>query len=265
MKDPRRLVDDPAAPQTLRALLGEVPRARSLDAAARRRIRTRLVALTAVPAATAAVVAVKTAAAAFVLAAGVTAVGVGTVRGIRALTTDEPVRLSPTAAAHGGPARGTQNPTHAGQPPAISATASNTEERTESAPDERPKARERASNIAPQPAVGTNAVELPTGAAFPNVSEPGILAAETELLERARHALGSDPRVALALAAEHMTRFRYPFLSTERDLIRVEALHRLGRDPEARALAKGLIAGDTRGLYGERLRRLLDPPDGPVD
>jgi hypothetical protein len=40
-------------------------------------------------------------------------------------------------------------------------------------------------------------------------------------------------------------------------LIQLEALHRLHRDAEARALARALLGGTGSGLYAERVHRLL--------
>jgi hypothetical protein len=56
---------------------------------------------------------------------------------------------------------------------------------------------------------------------------------EVELLERARRALGSDPRRALSLTQEHRARFPQGVLGQEREVIAIEALRRLGRSEEA--------------------------------
>jgi hypothetical protein len=122
-----------------------------------------------------------------------------------------------------------------------------------------PHAQLRDPRVAAAPAAEAGPTTAATGtAAFPDVADGGSLARETELLERARNALDSDPAASIALTDEHRLRFAQPFLAAECEFIRVEALHRLGRDQEARALAQILIARDTRGLYRERLRRLLE-------
>jgi hypothetical protein len=64
------------------------------------------------------------------------------------------------------------------------------------------------------------------------------------------------PEVALQIAAEHAQRFPRAKLAAERALIQIEALHRLGRDAEARALAQR-ISGSAGGLYAERIKQLL--------
>jgi hypothetical protein len=91
-------------------------------------------------------------------------------------------------------------------------------------------------------------------AAAPSV---GTLSAEAALLEQARREMRGTPRVALSLAAEHAQRFPHGQLAAERTLIQIEALHRLNRDDEARALARGLLGGTGAGLYAERVHQLL--------
>jgi hypothetical protein len=71
------------------------------------------------------------------------------------------------------------------------------------------------------------------------------------------------PAVALQIAAEHAQRFPRGQLGSERTLIQIEALHRLGRDAEARALAGRVLAGASGGLYAERVRQLLGESAGP--
>jgi hypothetical protein len=65
------------------------------------------------------------------------------------------------------------------------------------------------------------------------------------------------PSLALAIAKEHAERFPRGQLASERTLIQIEALHRLGRDAEARSLARGLLGGASAGLYAERIGQLL--------
>ena len=65
------------------------------------------------------------------------------------------------------------------------------------------------------------------------------------------------PSVALQIAAEHAQRFPRGQLGSERTLIQIEALHRLGRDAEARTLADRVLGGASGGLYAERVRQLL--------
>jgi hypothetical protein len=69
--------------------------------------------------------------------------------------------------------------------------------------------------------------------------------------------------VALQIAAEHAQRFPRGQLTSERMLIQIEALHRSGRDGEARALANRVLGGATGGLYAERIRKLLGEQASP--
>jgi hypothetical protein len=47
-------------------------------------------------------------------------------------------------------------------------------------------------------------------------------------------------------------------MATERELLAIDALRRLGRASEARARAEALLPRARGGLYEERLRKLLD-------
>ena len=80
---------------------------------------------------------------------------------------------------------------------------------------------------------------------------------EATLLEQARREMRGAPAVALSIAQEHAERFPRGQLAAERTLIQIEALHRLGRDTEATKLARPLLAGASRSLYEERVRKLL--------
>lgn len=100
--------------------------------------------------------------------------------------------------------------------------------------------------------------------AAPSSSGPSSsarLAAESLLLEQARRELQRAPAVALQITAEHRSRFPKAQLASERTLIEIEALHRLGRDVEARDLARGMASGG--GIYAERVRQLLGEPLTP--
>jgi hypothetical protein len=57
--------------------------------------------------------------------------------------------------------------------------------------------------------------------------------AEAALLERAREAISSDPKRALALTREHARRFPKGILTQEREVIAIDALNRLGKSSEA--------------------------------
>ena len=81
------------------------------------------------------------------------------------------------------------------------------------------------------------------------------LAAEAELLERARRKLQENPAVTFSLLNQHRRKFPRAKLGMERELIRVDALRRLGRMQEARGLVDRLLAR-SGGIYRERLLAL---------
>jgi hypothetical protein len=60
---------------------------------------------------------------------------------------------------------------------------------------------------------------------------------ESALLQRAQGALASDPARALSLTDQHRRSFPAGALREEREAIAIQALRRLGREPEARARA----------------------------
>lgn len=80
---------------------------------------------------------------------------------------------------------------------------------------------------------------------------------EPQLIERARKALASEPRRALALALEHQRRFPTGALSVERDVITLEALARSGRTAEARRRALAFEARHPGSIHLPRVRALL--------
>jgi len=77
------------------------------------------------------------------------------------------------------------------------------------------------------------------------------------MLEDARRSLDADPRGALATLDRHRALFSGGVLAPERELLAVEALHRLGRTDEARHRAEELLAGASGSLYEERVRKIL--------
>ena len=111
----------------------------------------------------------------------------------------------------------------------------------------------------PPPTVGVD--ELPRlPSAHPSLPRPGALADETDLIERARASLRTDPARALELSREHARRFPQGQLRSAGQVVAIEALLRLGRRDEARASAEAFFAQAPDGLYAERIRRLLDAP-----
>lgn len=226
MSAPRRWLDDPNADPSMRDVLRKAPPARSLDVATRRRLGVKVARASAVPAVAAGWLFVKSAAAALgvVLGTGTVLVSAGVVEWSKPAPSAEPSKEKQPL------------------PP-------------------RPAAPARVEVSAPLPVV-----EAPTPAppplpvtsfgAAPEASARS-LAAEAALLEQARRELRRDANVALAVVDEHRARFPKGQLTSERLLIQVEALHRLSRDPEARDLARRLVAGPGGGLYKERVQALL--------
>lgn len=226
MSAPRRWVDDPDADEALRELLRGTTGARPIDQLTRRRLGAKVARASALPAAAAGWLFVKSAAAALsvVLGGGALAASAGVVHWSPRLQTES--RAEPAA----------PKPQRAPSPAA------------------RP-APEVAPIIAqPEPLVNPS----PSLPAAPVASTSGTLSAEAALLEKARREMRARPELALSIAAEHAQRFVRGQLASERTLIQIEALHRLGRDSEARKLARGLP-----GLYAERVERLLGPNTGP--
>jgi hypothetical protein len=87
----------------------------------------------------------------------------------------------------------------------------------------------------PREAVRSRPVEAP---AQETPAQPAAKAqlSESELVELARKSVTGDPRNALSLVQEHHRRFAGGPLSEEADFIEIEAMKRLGRFEEARAL-----------------------------
>ena len=228
MSAPRRWLDDPDADETLREVLRQTPRARPLDRVTRRRLRAQVARASALPAVAAGWLFVKSAGAALAVVLGTSAIAVAT--GV--------VEWSPRPAPRSSHALPQAVP-RAPVPPASAPARDDTPQ----APRE-----VRVPKLNPAPSLP---VASPSGSA----SSAGTLSAEASLLEHARREMRTAPAVALSVAAEHAQRFPRGQLTSERTLIQIEALHRLDRDAEARALARGLLGG--AGLYAERVHQLL--------
>jgi hypothetical protein len=76
----------------------------------------------------------------------------------------------------------------------------------------------------------TEAREVPSAAASASLAKPS---AELPLLQQARRALGRDPGQALSLVRRHEREFPRGKYVQEREVIRIEALRRLGQGDEA--------------------------------
>jgi hypothetical protein len=84
------------------------------------------------------------------------------------------------------------------------------------------------------------------------------LARESVLIDRARSEVKSDPETALKTLAEHKQTFPGGPLTREAELVRVEALLRLGRREEAENLGRKLTVHDPSGPTGRTVQRLLN-------
>jgi hypothetical protein len=76
---------------------------------------------------------------------------------------------------------------------------------------------------------------------------------EAELIQHALQAEGSRPAEALALTDIHAARFPFGALGEEREIIALRALHRLGRDAEARPRAARYLAKVPKSVYRSSL------------
>lgn len=90
----------------------------------------------------------------------------------------------------------------------------------------------------------------------PKPAELG-LAEELRQLEQIRQRLRVSPASALTEADTHARRFPHGTLGPERELLRVDALLRLGRDAEARKLAERMLAAPEGHPYRTQIEKLL--------
>lgn len=122
----------------------------------------------------------------------------------------------------------------------------------------------------PRPAVEPNTVaQAPTArrrirrAPSERTSAETEVAAETALLERARAELEARPRSALKWLERYDARFPRGQLRSERELIAIDALTRLGRRGAARARGRAFLEHYPHSPYRERVLRLLARPRTP--
>ncbi|HTU61477.1 MAG TPA: hypothetical protein VMF89_23640, partial [Polyangiales bacterium] len=83
------------------------------------------------------------------------------------------------------------------------------------------------------------------------------LAEELRQLEQIRQRLRVSPARALVEADTHARRFPQGTLGPERELLRVDALLRLGRNAEARKLADRMLAAPEGHPYRAQIEKLL--------
>ncbi len=116
----------------------------------------------------------------------------------------------------------------------------------------------KAATPAPEPeapAAPTNAERRPVKDAVATWDEP-------QLIERARRALGADPRRALQLAQEHQRRFPSGALSVEREVIVLDALARSGQTAEALRRARAFETRYPKSIHTPRVRALRAKLEG---
>lgn len=97
----------------------------------------------------------------------------------------------------------------------------------------------------------------------PRSVEDDALARELAMLDEARIQLTAEPKTALATLERHRTTFPRGALKLEADVLRVEALLKLGRRADATRLAAALEKADREGLVQDRLKRLLEQHPAP--
>ena len=133
------------------------------------------------------------------------------------------------------------------------------------APNEMPTAVARSTMNAPLPvrpssmpsAPQPEARALPSSVERPRPRDVQTPWDEPQLIERARKALGSDPKRALALTQEYQRRFPRGTLTVEREVIAVEALAQLGQVEAARRRALAFEAAHPSSIHLPRVRALL--------
>ncbi len=233
MTELRRWLDTGNAPPDVLDLLKDARPPRPLDAPTRIRSRVRLSALTAVPAAASVMFWIKGAALGAILGGAVAA-----------LVYLPRLHSKSTA-----------------KSPEISAPKSSVQSAVVANPVlEKADAGVLAEAPVPSSAPSAN-VPVPTHSAYvaptQNSSTPANLARETQLLERARQSLGSNPSRALSELAQHQREFPNGALQLEREFLAVDALLRLGRRAEAKKRATQLRARAPGSIYDRRISQLF--------
>lgn len=113
----------------------------------------------------------------------------------------------------------------------------------------------------PQPAAVAEPTPEPVAAASVVPIRPAKEAPpvwdEPQLIEKARRALATDPRRALALTQEHQRRFPGGALGVEREVIALEALARTGQTAEAKRRALAFQANHPKSIHLPRVHALL--------
>jgi hypothetical protein len=257
MSAPRRWKETHDAPVGVRELLGAARAARALPPASFRENATKIAKLSAAPAAAATGVAVglwvKVAAAAVIGLASA-----GTVVAVKHLTAEHATLASSSTGVASSPPVANASPVVLSSPPLMSESVTLPEALAPARPKNEAEPPPRVpARVSPATAAGGRRASAPE----PPPSSSGsasTLSAEIGLLEVARGSLASDPTTTLAKVAEHRARFAAGGLSSERDLLELDALRRTGHTTEARARAQAWLERDPAGLHAARVRRILD-------
>jgi hypothetical protein len=221
MKDPDRLLDDPAVPAEAKELLGSLAAPTALGGVDRSAIGSRVAASLAAPAALK-VASLKVAGTwAAVIAGGTAAVTFAVV------TPSAPPAAPPVARAV--------------------ATVAPTPPKTIQ------PAREPAATMQAEPA------QPKAPAAAKSAPKRDTLALEESLLEQARRSIGT-PVQALSLLHEHERRFPNGALTAERLYLTAQAHARAGNQTAARHYAKLLVERFPKSTYVPRVKPLLGSP-----
>jgi hypothetical protein len=99
----------------------------------------------------------------------------------------------------------------------------------------------------PQPSSDAPAARKALGPSKPEAN------AELSVLQRARAALASDPARALRLSSGHARDYPNSQFAQEREVIRIEALRKLGREDEARKRGRDFSERFPDSAHGSRL------------
>lgn len=105
-------------------------------------------------------------------------------------------------------------------------------------------------------------VRAPTTAPVTRALEParGDIREQMQLLEQARASLRSgDDAAGLARLSEYQQRYPRGVFGQEASVLRIEALHRMGDETRARALAQAFVGRHPASPHVERLSRILSP------
>jgi hypothetical protein len=79
---------------------------------------------------------------------------------------------------------------------------------------------------------------------------------ELDLLERAQALLAGDPAACLEVLDAHAKSFPHGRLAQEREMLRLRALKRIGRNEEVRQRAKVMLEQSPKGVFSDRLEDL---------